>query len=69
MDRGRQIDHVQNTNAMAYDKFNKGRTCVKIANPSGGKCHFSLGWDYIPDENEVQQKKKGGKKRFDNSNY
>lgn len=65
MDRGRIIDNIQNTNAMIYDQFGKtGKTSVRTTNPPGGKCHFTLGWDYVPDESE--QKPRCGKKRFDN---
>ena len=62
MDRGRQIDHNQNCNAVYLDQYGKGgKTSVKIHNPPGGATHFSLGWGNEP---EVQQKV--GRKRFDN---
>ena len=45
MDRGRQIDNVQNSNAVYLDRFGKsGKTSTKVINPPGGKDHFSLGW-------------------------
>ena len=44
MDRGREIDNAQNTNAVYIDKYgNGGKTSVKTSNPPGGKSHFSFG--------------------------
>ena len=52
MDRGRQIDNIQNSNAVYLDRFGKsGKTSTKIINPPGGKDHFSLGWKE-PKENK-----------------
>ena len=52
MDRGRQIDNIQNSNAVYLDRFGKsGKTSTKIINPPGGKDHFSLGWEE-PKENK-----------------
>ena len=46
MDRGRQIDNIQNSNAVYIDRFGKsGKTSTKIINPPGGQGHFSLGWE------------------------
>ena len=46
MDIGRQIDSVQNSNAVYLDRFGKsGKTSTKIINPPGGQDHFSLGWE------------------------
>ena len=66
MDRGRQIDNIQNTNAVYLDQFGHcGKTSVRIANPPGGQSHFSLGWGADP---EPQPRQQGGRKRFDNQN-
>jgi len=36
MDKGRQIDHIQNVNARFIDNFGASqKTSVKIANPPG----------------------------------
>jgi hypothetical protein len=35
MDRGRQIDNIQNVNAGMFDKFGSGKTSVKTTNPPG----------------------------------
>ena len=62
MDRGRQIDNIQNTNARFIDQFGKcGKTSTKITHPPGGEDHFSLGWGY----EEPQPKYTYGRKRFD----
>ena len=46
MDRGRQIDNIQNSNAVYLDRYGKsGKTSTKVINPPGGKDHFSLGWE------------------------
>ena len=46
MDRGRQIDNIQNSNAVYLDRYGKsGKTSTKIINPPGGQDHFSLGWE------------------------
>ena len=46
MDRGRQIDNIQNSNAVYIDRYGKsGKTSTKIINPPGGKDNFSLGWE------------------------
>ena len=43
---GRQIDNIQNSNAVYIDRFGKsGKTSTKIINPPGGKDNFSLAWD------------------------
>ena len=56
MDRGKQIDNIQNTNAVYLDKFGKsGKTSTKIINPPGGKDHFSLGWDEPKQSNQPQK--------------
>ena len=66
MDRGRQIDNVQNTNAVYIDNFgNCGKTSVKTSNPPGGKSHFSLAWG---GQEEEPVQKKGGRKRFGQHN-
>ena len=52
MDIGRQIDNIQNSNAVYIDRFGKsGKTSTKVLNPPGGKDHFSLGWEE-PKENK-----------------
>ena len=46
MDRGRQIDNIQNSNAVFIDRFGKsGKTSTKVMAPPGGQDHFSLGWE------------------------
>ena len=46
MNKGRQIDNIQNSNAVYIDRYGKsGKTSTKIINPPGGKDHFSLGWE------------------------
>ncbi len=35
MDRGRQIDNIQNVNARYIDQYGAGRTSVKTTNPPG----------------------------------
>lgn len=61
MDRGRQIDHNQNTNAVYLDQYGQaGKTSVKIHNPPGGATHFSLAWG-----NEPENKPKIGRRRFE----
>lgn len=51
MDRGRQIDNIQNTNARFIDNYGaSNKTSVKTSNPPGGKSSFSFGWT----EPEVQ---------------
>jgi hypothetical protein len=35
MDKGRQIDNVQNVNARMFDKFGVGKTSVRTTNPPG----------------------------------
>ena len=65
MDRGRQIDNIQNTNARYLDQFGKnGKTSTRVIHPPGGEDHFSLGWSY----DEPPQKYKYGRKRFDQPN-
>ena len=55
MDRGRQIDNIQNCNAVFIDRFGKsGKTSTRVLNPPGGKDHFSLGWDEPPKELQRQ---------------
>ena len=62
MDRGRQIDNIQNTNARYIDQFGKsGRTSTKITHPPGGEDHISLSWQ----TNEPEPMYKYGKKRFE----
>ena len=62
MDRGRQIDNIQNSNAVYLDRFGKsGKTSTKVINPPGGKDHFSLGWD----EPEPTQKQQTNKPRIE----
>ena len=66
MDRGREIDNAQNTNAVYIDKYgNGGKTSVKTSNPPGGKSHFSFGWSGQEEQEPVQKR---GKKRFDQNN-
>ena len=63
MDRGRQIDNIQNVNAVHIDQFGRsGKTSTRVTHPPGGEDHFSLGWGYEP---EPPQKNNYGKKRFD----
>ena len=65
MDRGRQIDNIQNTNARFIDQFGKcGKTSTRVIHPPGGEDHFSLGWGY----EEPKPKYTYGRKRFDQSN-
>ena len=41
MDRGRQIDNIQNSNAVYIDRFGKsGKTSTKIINPPIKKIIF-----------------------------
>ena len=62
MDKGRQIDNIQNTNACFYDKFAKnGKTSTRITHPPGGEDHISLSWQ----TNEPEPAYKYGRKRFD----
>ena len=62
MDRGRQIDNIQNTNARFLDQFGKcGKTSIRVIHPPGGEDHFSLGWGY----DETPPKYTYGRKRFD----
>ena len=64
MDRGRQIDSIQNQNAVYIDNYGETRkTSVKIANPPGGRSNFSLGWG--DDSHQQQEKPKYGRKRFE----
>ena len=64
MDRGRQIDNIQNSNAVFLDRFGKsGKTSTKVSNPPGGKDHFSLGWDDSQQKN--QPPKPGNKPRIE----
>ena len=67
MDRGRQIDNIQNTNARFFDNYGKiGKTSTKITHPPGGEDHISLSWG----TNEPEPKNTYGKKRFEQSyNY
>ncbi len=65
MDRGRQIDNIQNSNAVYLDRFGKsGKTSTKIINPPGGKDHFSLGWDE-PEPSHQSQKQPSNKPRIE----
>ena len=65
MDRGRQIDNVQNSNAVFLDRFGKsGKTSTKVINPPGGKDNFSLGWDQ-PEPNQQSQKQPSNKPRIE----
>ena len=65
MDKGRQIDNIQNTNARFIDQFGKsGKTSTRITHPPGGEDHFTLGWGY----EEPKQKYTFGRKRFDQPN-
>ena len=59
MDKGRQIDNIQNSNAIYIDRFGKsGKTSTKIINPPGGKDHFSLGWEEPKQNNQYNQSQK-----------
>ena len=65
MDRGRQIDNIQNSNAVFLDRFGKsGKTSTKIINPPGGKDHFSLGWG-DPEPSTQPQKQNTNKPRIE----
>ena len=65
MDRGRQLDNIQNSNAVFLDRFGKsGKTSTKVINPPGGKDHFSLGWDE-PQPNNQEQKSQANKPRIE----
>ena len=65
MDRGRQIDNIQNSNAVYLDRFGKsGKTSTKIINPPGGKDHFSLGWG-DPEPSTQPQKQSSNKPRIE----
>ena len=65
MDRGRQIDNAQNSNAVFLDRFGKsGKTSTKVINPPGGSSHFSLGWDQ-PEPNTQSQKQPSNKPRIE----
>lgn len=62
MDAGRQIDHMQNVNAMQYDRFRKnGKTSTRIMHPPGGECHFSIGWGVNENSEPIRR---CGKKRY-----
>ena len=66
MDRGRQIDNVQNSNAVYLDRFGKsGKTSTKVINPPGGKDHFSLGWDDQPQPLQQPPKQQTNKPRIE----
>ena len=66
MDRGRQIDNVQNSNAVYLDRFGKsGKTSTKVINPPGGKDHFSLGWDDQPQPSQQPPKQQTNKPRIE----
>ena len=65
MDNSRQMDNIQNSNAIYLDKFGKcGKTSTKVSNPPGGKDHFSLGWDE-PKSNLEPQKQSSTKPRIE----
>ena len=65
MDRGRQIDNTQNSNAVYLDRFGKsGKTSTKVINPPGGKDHFSLGWGE-PEPSNQPQKQQVNKPRIE----
>ena len=65
MDRGRQIDNIQNVNARFIDQFGKsGKTSTRIIHPPGGEDHFSLGWGF----EEPSPNYSYGRKRFDQPN-
>ena len=65
MDRGRQIDNIQNSNAVFLDRYGKsGKTSTKVSNPPGGKDHFSLGWDDSQQKNQPP-KQQGNKPRIE----
>ena len=65
MDRGRQIDNAQNSNAVYLDRFGKsGKTSTKVINPPGGKDHFSLGWG-DPEPTYQSQKQSSNKPRIE----
>ena len=65
MDRGRQIDNIQNSNAVFLDRFGKsGKTSTKVINPPGGKDHFSLGWEE-PQQPNQSQKPQSNKPRIE----
>ena len=67
MDKGRQIDNIQNTNARFFDNYGKsGKTSTKISHPPGGVDHISLSWET---NNNPEPKYTYGKKRFEQSNY
>jgi len=62
MDKGRQIDKIQNVNARWVDQFNHtNKTSVRTTNPPGGKSTFSLGWS----EPEILSQKQQNN-RFEN---
>lgn len=47
MDRGRQIDNIQNVNARIFDQFyQRNKTSVRTTNPPGGKSSICLGWSF-----------------------
>ena len=59
MDIGRQIDNIQNSNAVYIDRYGKsGKTSTKIINPPGGKDNFSLGWEEPKQNNTNTQPQK-----------
>ena len=65
MDMGRQIDNIQNNNAVYIDRFGKtGKTSTKIINPPGGKDHFSLGWEE-PKQNKPSTQAQNPKPRIE----
>ena len=62
---GRQIDNIQNSNAVYIDRFGKsGKTSTKIINPPGGKDNFSLAWDE-PKKNIEQKNNQINKPRIE----
>ena len=67
MDKGRQIDKIQNVNARLFDTFDKnGKTSTKIMHPPGGEDHISLSWEI----EDPEPKYTYGRKRFEqNNNY
>ena len=65
MDRGRQIDNIQNSNAVFLDRFGKsGKTSTKVINPPGGKGNFSLAWD-DPEPHPKSQNQQSNKPRIE----
>jgi len=68
MDRGRQIDNIQNINAKIYDQYyHRNKTSVRTTNPPGGKSSICLGWSFPEPIPQQRNLKKNDNIRFHNN--